>query len=179
MESAASSFDRVRIEALLTELGARLHRRDIEAHLFVVGGAAMALAFNRRRVTRDIDGIFEPKLDVYAESARMADELGLPPDWLNDGVKGLVPDQRGPEVGTELSVPGLAVQIASARYLFAMKAMAARVEADGDDLRLLAQHLRLRSAAAALALVEEYYGASRLSVRTQLLLEELLPADVS
>lgn len=143
------------------------------------GGAAMALAFNRERVTRDIDAVFEPKQEVYAEAATMAADLALPPDWLNDGVKGLMPDRRRADgdVGTQFISPGIAVQVASAEYLFAMKAQAARVEADGSDLRYLAAHLGLTSVPDALELVERYYGAHRLLPKTRYLLGEIL-ADV-
>jgi hypothetical protein len=70
--SAIVLFDADRIVELLTELGARLHRRGIEARIFIVGGAAMALAYNRTRVTRDIDAVFEPKTVVYDEARAMA-----------------------------------------------------------------------------------------------------------
>lgn len=34
--------------------------------MFLVGGAAMALAYNARRATRDVDGVFEPKTAIYS-----------------------------------------------------------------------------------------------------------------
>jgi hypothetical protein len=57
-------FSREDIRELLIALGARLDGRGIEARLFLVGGAAMALAFSRRRVTRDLDAVFEPKKEI-------------------------------------------------------------------------------------------------------------------
>ena len=58
----------------------------------VVGGAAMALAYNTRRLTAHVDGVFEPKSAIYDASRAVAqDRLGLPVDWLNDAVKGLLP----------------------------------------------------------------------------------------
>ena len=48
----ADLFDRDTIEALLRDLGQRLADRGVEGRLFVVGGAAIALAYGRRRVTR-------------------------------------------------------------------------------------------------------------------------------
>jgi len=165
------------IRALLIELGRRLEARGIEARLFLVGGAAMALAFGRRRVTRNLDAVFEPKREIYDEAARMARERGLPEDWLNDGVKGLLPDREPPAEGVgSFTAPGIQVGVASAEYLFAMKAQAARQETDGDDLRRLAAVLHLDTLDAALALVERFYGPSQLQPKTQLLLEDLLGA---
>jgi hypothetical protein len=167
-------LDAARIRELLTELGRRLAARGIEADLFLVGGAAMALAFARDRVTRDLDAVFEPKSEVYEEAHRLAADRGLPGDWLNDAVKGLLPDRRPPAEGYgTFSVEGLHVGVAAPDYLFAMKAQAARVETDGEDLRRLAEILGLRSAAEALDLVERYYGPERLRPVTHLLLEDL------
>ena len=80
-------IDRDRIRFLLIELGSRLAARGLEARIFLVGGAAMALAYSRTRITRDLDAVFEPKREICDEVARMADEFGLPDGWLNDGVK--------------------------------------------------------------------------------------------
>lgn len=78
--------------------------------------------------------MFEPKTIVYEEARRMADDLaGLPSDWLNDGVKRLMPDLASPELATETSSsPGIPVGVASAGYMFAMKASAARSEVLDD-----------------------------------------------
>jgi hypothetical protein len=162
------------IRELLEELGARLDRRGIEARIFLVGGAAMALAFSSRRITRDVDAVFEPKSEIYAEAAALAQERGLPKDWLNDGVKGFLPDKVQPVEGTaSFSARGIHVGIASAEYLFAMKAAAARQETDYEDLRTLAAELRLTSASQALDLVDRFYAPKRLTRKTQLILEDL------
>lgn len=163
------------IRSLLVDLGQRLEARGIEARLFLVGGAAMALAFSRRRVTRDLDAVFEPKTEVYQEAAAIARERGLPEDWLNDSVKGLMPDRSQPVEGTSsFTAPGIRVGVASPAYLFAMKAQAARQEADGDDLRLLARNLNLKDASQALDLVERFYGPNRLTAKTQLIVEAIM-----
>ena len=171
--SEGELLGRARIVELLSELGRRLDRLGVHAEIYVVGGGAMALAYNRERVTRDIDAIFEPKATVYAEARRMADELGLPPDWLNDGVKAFLPASSDPRARTALTAPGVSVGVASAEYLFAMKAAAARIEEDTEDLRLLAVELGITSADQALTLLERFYERARLTVKSQLVLEVL------
>ena len=173
MSTEGPLLDAEQIRALLTELGARLHARGIEARVFLVGGAAMALAYNARRATRDLDGVFEPKVEIYAEAATMAEERELPADWLNDGVKDMLPDLVGAMVGTYFDSAGIAVEVASAEYLFAMKAFAAREEVDADDLTFLARHLGLRSAEEAVDLVERFYSPRRLKPVTRYLLEDI------
>lgn len=162
------------IRDLLVELGERLSARGLRARMFLVGGAALALAFNTRRATRDLDAVFEPKSEVYDEARRMAAERGLPDDWLNDGVKGLLPDRSDIVVGSHLDTPGLSVEVASAEYLFSMKAAAARDEVDADDLRFLARHLGLTDPREAIELVERFYSPHRLKPVSQYLVEDVL-----
>ena len=81
-----------RILELLNELGRRCADIGFSVDMFVVGGGGIALAYGEDRATRDIDAIFEPKMRVYEIASTMADEFELPRDWLNDGVKGLLPD---------------------------------------------------------------------------------------
>jgi hypothetical protein len=59
---------RAEIERAFTALGERLARRGIVADVFVVGGAAMALAYDAARVTRDVDAVFKPHGIVLEEA---------------------------------------------------------------------------------------------------------------
>jgi len=171
-------FGPERIRALLVELGQRLDDRGIEARLFLVGGAAMALAYGRDRVTRHLDAVFVPKVEIYEEASGMAQELGLPEDWLNDAVKGLLPDRSQPiEGSTSFTTRGLHVGVASAEYLFAMKAQAARQETDGDDLRYLVEILGIEGVAQALDLVERFYDPVGLRPNARLILEDIIGAE--
>jgi hypothetical protein len=94
------------ILAALTALGADLAERGLVADLYVVGGAAIALAYDERRATRDIDAVFAPKNVVYAAAARVGAALDLPDGWLNDAVKGFL---QGPDTFPTriLDMPGL------------------------------------------------------------------------
>ena len=68
---------RAELERAFTALGERLARRGVVADVFVVGGAAMALAYDARRVTRDVDARFVPHGIVLDEARRVAQDLGL------------------------------------------------------------------------------------------------------
>jgi hypothetical protein len=169
-------LDREALLDLLGELAAELDGQGCRGEMFVVGGAAMALAYSTRRSTRDIDAVFEPKVVVYRAAWRLAERRGLDRDWLNDAVKAFLPgDDPGATVLFER--PGLVVRVASPRYLLAMKLMAARVERDEDDIGHLFELCGLRRAAEGLDLVEETYPHLVVAPRVQYLLEEMFPDD--
>jgi hypothetical protein len=54
------------------------------AENFLVGGAAIALCFDARRATRDLDAVFAPADSVRRAAASVAEREELDPDWLND-----------------------------------------------------------------------------------------------
>lgn len=163
------------ILALLDALAAELHLRGQHGDLFLVGGAAMALAYDTRRATRDLDGVFEPKLVVYEAAARVAEARGLPEDWLNDAVKGFLPGPD-PDAQVFFDKPGLAVRVASPRYILAMKLLASRVERDEDDIRVLYGLCGFTTPGEGLALVQAMYPARPIAAKVQFLLEEMFPA---
>jgi predicted nucleotidyltransferase len=155
--SDPSLLTRGDIEQLLDRLASAAERDGIKIDLFLVGGGAMALAYNTARVTRDLDAVFEPKQKVYELARQVAADSGLDlgDTWLNDGVKGFLPGDD-PEAAVLRDSAGLTVRVASPRYLFVLKAMAAR-ETDEDDLRLLYPLCGFRDAADALDVIERSY----------------------
>jgi hypothetical protein len=88
--------------------------------LFVVGGAAMALAYDRDRLTRDVDALFVPAPEVRRIAEEMSGPHGLEPDWLNDAAKGFLPG-ADEHPRTVFESESLLVQVASPEYLLAMK----------------------------------------------------------
>jgi hypothetical protein len=165
-------FNREQAIHAFEELASILASRGITGRVFVVGGAALALAFNARRMTRDIDAVFEPKAEVYRAAREVASRLQLPDDWLNDAVKGFIPG-TDPDAVPVFERPGLAVSAASAPFLLAMKLRAARVEQDTEDIRFLAALLGLNTPAAVLAVATQRYPKESLPPKTRFLVEEL------
>jgi len=133
----------------------------------------MALAYSTRRVTKDIDAVFEPKAVVYAAAARVAEQLGLPDDWLNDAVKGFMP---GPddEARPVPEIQGIEVSTASPRYLLALKLMAMRFGEDDEDIQVLLGAAEVKTAKEALALLQRLYPYQEPPLKTRFFLEELL-----
>jgi hypothetical protein len=165
-------MERSEILATLTAVGRLLQNRGLQGDLYLVGGAAMAVAYDARRSTRQVDAIFEPKLAIYEAAAAMARDRGLPPDWLNDAVKGFI-TVRDPYDGVAIDLPGLRVQAASPQMLLALKVLAARV-GDDDDVAWLAQHLGLGTADEVLDMVVSVIGEERLNSRSQFFVEAVM-----
>lgn len=169
-------FTRGRIIAALEALGQDLADQGVHGQVFIVGGAAMALAYSTRRVTKDIDAVFEPKKAIYDAAERVAERLGLPENWLNDGVKGFLP---GPDTDARPlpELQGIEVTTASPRYLLAMKLLAMRFGEDDDDIMVLLRQTGITSADDALELLARMYPHREAPLKTRLFLEEILPLD--
>ena len=169
---SAPILDRATITEALRRLGERLAYRGVVADLYVFGGAAMALAYDLRRATRDIDALFHPHGAVVAEAQSVALELGLPRWWLNEQASAYVSPVDDGAAPLVFEHPGLRVHAASAQHLLAMKVQAGR-RRDADDIRLLADHLGLRTPADVLAVAAEVFPDEPVPQRSVLLLDEL------
>lgn len=147
---------------LLTDLAGRLDARGVTLEIYVVRGTAMVLAYDRARLTRDIDATWDTIIDVSAEVHAIAVERELPRDWLNDRVRPMLPLVVDEDRLEALDLPGLRVSVASPRHMLAMKAGAARDARDLDDIVLLCEHLGVDSVTAVIALADEIWGAGML-----------------
>ena len=84
-------FDREGLLIALRSLDEELGAVGVRGDVFVVDGAAMALAYDARRATVDVDAIFVPAIEVRMAVARVAERLHIDEDWLNDGAKAFMP----------------------------------------------------------------------------------------
>lgn len=115
---------RADIDRLLTELADELERRGSTADVFLVGGAAMTVAYD--------------------------------------------------EASTYFSSPSLRVDVASPRYLLAMKLFASRVEIDSNDVTLLYRLLGLTTVDEGLQIVQDADPTRPIHPKVQYLLEGIV-----
>lgn len=168
------SFGKSDLIDAFERLDAELARRGVRAELFVVGGAAMAIAYDARRTTTDVDAIFVPS-DVVREASRaVAEQLELDPEWLNDGAKSFAPGNDSAQISV-FEGQYLSVAVASPRYLLAMKLLASRTDRDIDDIKTLYELCGLSTAEEGIELLQSYYPARIIPARAQFLLQELFP----
>lgn len=162
-------------------LNERLRVRDVHGELGLLGGAVMLLVFQARASTRDVDAIFSPTSEIRAAVAEVAQELDLPPDWLNDGAKGFASPQ-GEFVEADLPrFSHLRITCPTPEYLLAMKVLASRVESptergDRDDIATLCRLLGIRDAERVMEIVLRYYPPARIPPRAVFLVREILTA---
>lgn len=156
MTAPEPTLGRDEVLDVLQDLGRRLLDRGVSADLYVVGGAAIALAYDNRRITRDVDAVFHPADPVREEAAHLAQERRLPPDWLSSAALAFAPP--GPdEDAVALEVPGLSIAVASPEHLLAMKLAAGR-ERDLSDLVVLFDVLHITRPEQAVAVAKRLYG---------------------
>jgi hypothetical protein len=160
-------------------LSVHLAANGVIGEIHLLGGAVMMLAFQAREATKDVDAIFVPTREIREAASRVAHEMGLEPDWLNDGAKGFVSatgdfsDQALPQHAN------LRVLTPTPEYMLAMKVVAARSatvldRGDKEDIRLLIARLRLTSTDDVMAIVQRYYPANRILPRSSYLVDEIL-----
>ena len=172
MTEADPLLDRSAIQEAFRRLGDRLVRRGVVADIYVIGGAAMALAYDARRATRDIDAVFRPHGIVLEEARAVATELGLPPWWLNEQASAYVApggDASAPHV---FDHPGIRVSAASPEHLLAMKVLAAR-RRDTEDISYLVRHLGLSSLDEVLAVCTAVFPDEPVPDRARMVLEDV------
>lgn len=138
-------FSRDILESALRELSLELRRLGVRAHLYLVGGAAMAMGFDDRRHTMDVDVLIkEGHGPVTAAVRRIGRRRGWPETWLNEQAAAAIPRGRDDRARTVYGDRNLVVTAASPEHLLAMKVRAARPK-DRGDIELLVDQLGLGS----------------------------------
>jgi hypothetical protein len=138
----------------------------------------MMLAYDRKRITRDIDAVFHPSSKIIPLIQQVAKEQGLPEDWINDDVRQFL-GTRESILALPIEVPGIQVTVPSAGYLLAMKALACRralpgYKGDEEDLRFLIRKLEISSFHQIQEWIDKYYPDDVPGKQDQAFLEQLI-----
>lgn len=157
-------------------------RDGVVVDLSIYGGAALALAFDMRSATRDVDAVIKNHSQSLREYImKVSEELEWPEDWLNDGVKGFVSASEKMNAMQEFNPTqegGLRISLPTGEYLFAMKCMAMRPEGvdgshDISDIEGLAKELGIKNADEAFAIIEAFYPKGRIPSKVMFGVEEI------
>lgn len=141
----------------------RLNDAGITAGIRVVGGAALSILDKDRRSTSDIDAVIIPTGVAADIVTDLANERGLPKNWLNDAALAYVPPV-GPDDWVEVIRRGnVRVSIGSVHMLLAMKLLANRGVRDSDDIAFLLAACNVTSLDDAQDIYERYHAQAVLS----------------
>ena len=164
-----------RIDELAREEG-------VLVEMTLYGGAALAIAYDLRDTTRDVDVAIHTQTGKARELIqRVADENEWDENWINDGVKGFL--SANEEVARmeafDNGEAGLSIFVASPRYLFAMKCLAMRVgeaghDGDREDIENLAELAGVRTTQEAMDLISSFYPDNQVSEKVQFGVEEIM-----
>src|SRR5712691_9083530 len=178
MPSGRKLLTRKDILRAFERLSEILEALGVKADLYVIGGAAMTLAYRARPSTRDVDAVFKRKNEVFKAAAQVAREQTLPDEWLNDAAKKFLgrPDRRPLPI---LDLPGVRIMAGSPEYLLAMKVLADRNDRDRTDLRFLIRRLGLKSVKEAERLFSEVYPNGEIPQDTRARLAELIAQETA
>src|SRR6266567_35731 len=132
-----------KIKRYLSELNEELRSMDVKGEICLYGGAVMALAYNARPDTEDVDAIFEPVRHIRIAARKVAEKNGLEIGWLNNAVEMFLTTH---DKKILLDMSHLKIYVPPPDYLLAMKTLSARANTmDRDDLKVLISDLRLES----------------------------------
>ena len=155
----------------LRRLGEELKELSMSGEILLIGGAAMCLVHSARDMTKDVDALYEPKSEINRLVKKIAEQEGLPEDWLNDSVKGFVTENAPSE--DFMVLDGLKITVVTPEYLLAMKLMSARYgEKDADDIRFLMNKLEIKTMDEALDILTGFYPENRILPKTMYMVQE-------
>jgi hypothetical protein len=151
------------IERYLEQLADGLKREGLTGEIILCGGAVMALAYDARPTTKDIDALFAPAAQLRRIAADIARREGLNDDWLNDGAKAFLDTSRMSCI-TVRQFDNLTVKMPDAAGMLALKLTSAREDSkDMDDAIVLMKALTIQNEEQLLAILEKNIHPSRLT----------------
>ncbi|HWZ95389.1 MAG TPA: hypothetical protein VNW30_09370 [Opitutaceae bacterium] len=163
------SLSRARITQALRRLGELAREQKVTLEVSLYGGAVFTLVYGLREGTKDVDDVVRQSELAKKLAVRVANELGLAEDWLNDHVKQFLAEK---EAKRELTASdfgeGIRISVPTAAYLLAMKLRACRPPLPGyagdyGDIRFLIKKMEISSVEAAEAIHDKFFPHDVLS----------------
>jgi predicted nucleotidyltransferase len=163
------SLSRARITQALRRLGELALEQETTLEVSLYGGAVFTLVYGSREATKDVDAVVRQSEMAGILAARVARELGLPDDWLNDDVKQFLAEKEAKrELPQSDFGEGLRVSVPTAAYLLAMKLRACRpplpgYSGDYGDIRFLVEKMQIGSVEVAESIHDKFFPHDILS----------------
>jgi len=162
-------LSRGRITQALRRLGELAREQKVTLEISLYGGAVFTLVYGSRDSTKDVDAVVNQSEVAKTLAVKVAGELGLPDDWLNDHVKQFLAVKEAKRVLPQSDFgEGLRVSVPTAAYLLAMKLRACRPPLPGyagdyGDIRFLVEKMQIDSVETAEAIHDKFFPHDVLS----------------
>ncbi len=134
-----------RIEQAFDLMGEYAAAQGIVIEIAVYGGSCLMLASDIRNASGDVDAVFlSNRSQIATLSDRVAAKLGMPKNWLNEGVRSLAPPIGNPHPTllpygdyprTTSTGVGLRVHLPTPEYMLAMKILSNRLDDDTPKIQ--------------------------------------------
>ncbi len=163
------NLSRARIVEALGRLGQLALEKKVTLEVSLYGGAVFTLVYASREATKDVDAVVHPSAIARDLALKVARELNLPDDWLNDNVKQFLADKESKRQLIEIDFgKGLRVSVPTAAYLLALKLRACRAPLPGyagdyADIRFLLRKMGVKSVDAARSTHDKFFPHDVLS----------------
>ena len=101
-------LDRERLTSLFDDLSRELEFARTRVQIYVIGGAAMSMAFSRDRTTRDVDARIDAGHGALMKAVeKIARKRGLTRNWLNEEATSAIPRESDRKPMKARAVEGL------------------------------------------------------------------------
>ncbi|WP_404422224.1 hypothetical protein [Nibricoccus sp. IMCC34717] len=163
------ALDRRRITQALRRLGELARDESVTLEVSLYGGAVFTLVYGSRNATKDVDALVRPAAVAQKLAKKVAAELELPADWLNDNVRQFLAEKEAKrELAGDEFGEGLRISVPTAHYLLAMKLRACRPPLPGyagdyADIRFLVSKMNLKSVEAAEGIHDRFFPHDSIS----------------
>ena len=153
-----TEFSTESLIAAFGEMAKILDRERQRGRIYIAGGAAMLLAHDSEKTTRDVDASIDESHGAVTRAAReVAHRHGWATSWLNEQATSYFPPEASRRGSVVFDHPALKVVAASAEHMLAMKARAARAT-DKTDVEQLIAACGFESADEVDALATDVFG---------------------
>lgn len=166
-------LNRNRITQALRRLGELAHEQKVTLEISLYGGAVFTLVYGSRDATKDVDAVVRQSELSKKLAAKVAAELGLHDDWLNDDVKQFLAEKEAKRSTPETDFgEGVRIVVPTAAYLLAMKLRACRpplagYAGDYGDIRFLVQKMGISSVEEAEGIHDKFFPHDALTAEAR------------
>jgi len=164
-----------KIKVILDEFVDRLNELQIEGNIFIIGGAAMSLAYlHDRRETVDIDALFpsDPRIDEIITEITVREDISE--KWINNDAKLFIPFDHYGQWTLLYKRGGISVSVAKPEMLLAMKLSADRGSRDRPDIEALLTLCKVNSLDDAVEIFERFRHQEVLKPKTEQFIRDWL-----